>query len=129
MTVDVSRDELKKRIRDVLEGHEGPNNPITMTALHSAVTGEVIIPWRRYDQSRITRSLVEELRREGMPIAHKGGRNGGYYLARNEAELQQTIEWFHSRAMSSLKQEAALKRMSPNTVIEQYKIELQQEQE
>lgn len=127
MTVDVSRDELKKRIRDVLEGHEGPDNPITMTALHSAVTGEVIIPWRRYDQTRITRALVEELRRDGMAIGHKAGNHGGYFVARNAKELQPTVDWFHGRAMASLKQEATLKRMSPGDVIEQYRIELNKE--
>lgn len=121
---DQDRHELKERIRAILKHHAGPARCITMTALHAEATGEIIVPRRRYDQTRITRSIVEQLRREGCPIGNKGGRDGGYFWARNDGELTQTIAVFHGRAMSSLGQEAALKRVNCGELLRQYEIEL-----
>jgi len=81
---------------------------------------------RRYDQTRFVRSIIKELRQEGKPIGIKSGSRGGYFTARNDAELQSTIETFHRRAMSSLQQEAALKRISFNELLEQYELEISQ---
>ncbi len=122
------RAELRRRIREILEEHTA-DHPITMIALFQAITGEVVIPWRRYDQSRIVRSLVEELRREGMPVAHKSSAGGGYYIARNAKELQPTVDWFHVRALSSLRQEAALRRMRPGELVKQYELELNRQEQ
>lgn len=116
-------------MRKILQRHRGADNPITMTQLFTAATGEQAIPTRRYDQTRIIRSLVEQLRRDGVPIANRGGKTGGYYLAENEAELDGTIRNFHNRAMSSLQQEAALKRIDINQLFEQYKLELTQQEQ
>ncbi|WP_049764595.1 hypothetical protein [Thioalkalivibrio sulfidiphilus] len=121
------RKRLKARALELLSQHQGPDDPISMTALNAAITGETVIPWRRYDQSRITRSLITELRQEGHAIAHKPGAGGGYYMARNEDELKDTAAWFRKRAMSSLRQEAALRRISLGALIEQYQLELKEE--
>jgi len=118
------RDTLKQRLRALLERHQGPEHCITMTALHHAVTGETVIPWKRYDQSRLTRALVEELRREGAPIAHRAGGRGGYFWARSDAELADTVAWFHARALASLRQEAALKRIGLDALCAQLQMEL-----
>lgn len=123
--MDLEREELKQRIRDVLREHVGPDDCITMTQLYRAVTGAHVIPQRRYDQSRVVRSLVEQLRREGCPIALKAGTGGGYFWARDERELDPTVRWFHQRAMSSLKQEAALKRMPFGDLLQQYQLEFE----
>jgi hypothetical protein len=120
------RDHLLRRVREILERHQGPDEAITMTQLHVTATGETIIPWKRYDQTRLTRSLIDQLRREGMPIASCGR---GYYVARSGDELEATIARFHSRALSSLKAEATLKRMHPGELIRQYSIELQAPEE
>lgn len=119
------REPLKNKIRAILETYQGPDNCITMTDLHARATGDAIIPWRRYDQTRSTRAIVEELRFDGCPIGNKGGKNGGYFWARNDAELKSTIQWFHERAMSGLAQEAALKRVSFGELLKQYQLEFE----
>lgn len=122
---ELDREALKERIKAALKEHEGPEAAITMTELYARITGAVVIPWRRYDQTRLVRSVVEQLRREGCPIGVKGGNSGGYFWARNEEELKGTIGWFHERAMSALKQEAVLKRLHPGELIKQYALELE----
>lgn len=123
------REELKQKVREVLERHRGPDDCVNMFELFHAVTGQPVIPGRKINQTRLIRSLVEQLRREGCPIALRSGSEGGYFWARTEEELKSTIAWFHERAMSSLKQEATLKRMNPGEVIKQYEMELKEETE
>lgn len=123
--MEIEREELLERVRGVLREHRGPEACITMTQLYHAVTDDLVIPQRRYDQTRIVRSVVEQLRREGCPIALKAGIGGGYFWARSEAELDTTVRWFHRRAMSSLQQEAALKRVPFGELLRQYHLELE----
>lgn len=59
---------------------------------------------------RRVRALVEDLRREGHHIcAHP---QTGYYLAATPAELDRTCEFLYQRALASLAQIAAMKRIS-----------------
>ncbi len=127
--MDHDRIKLKDAIHNILQQHQGPEDCITMIELHHRSSGEVIVPWRKYDQTRITRSIIEQLRREGVPVGNRSGSEGGYFLARNDEELKPTINVFHARAMSSLGQEAALKRMPFEELLRQYELELQQETE
>jgi len=125
---DQERLEIKFKVDALLKKHMGPDDCILMNEIFVEVTGGHIIPNRRLDQTRFIRTIIKELREQGCPIGIKGGKNGGYFTARNDEELKKTIETFHSRAMSSLKQEAALKRISFNELLEQYELELSQEQ-
>lgn len=119
------REKLLKRLRDVMARHHGRGACISMTALVPAVMGGFIIPMRRYDQTRIVRSLVAALQEEGMPIVHKGGRGGGYYVAATDEELNAEADWFHKRALSSLHREAVLRRTSVRQVVQQIELELE----
>ncbi|HFE31899.1 MAG TPA: hypothetical protein ENJ17_01160 [Gammaproteobacteria bacterium] len=121
------RQAIKARVREIIERYQGPALCVTKEQVFVNATGETVIPWRRVDQTRIIRSLVEELRQDGCPIGFKGGRCGGYFWARNDNELASTINTFHSRAMSGLRQEAALRRIPMNEVIEQHKLELKEQ--
>lgn len=61
-------------------------------------------------QERRMRHLVEELRREGHHIcAHP---QHGYFLAANDKELLRTCEFLYQRAMCSLGQVSAMRRVS-----------------
>lgn len=124
---DGDREEIKKKVDELLKQHMGQDNCILMNEIFVRVTGGHIIPFRRYDQTRFIRSIIKELREAGRPIGIKSGHSGGYFTARNDEELESTIQTFHCRAMSSLKQEAALKRISFNELLEQYELELSQE--
>lgn len=115
---------MKDRIREILKHHQGPDNCITMNNLYIKVTESFIVPFKRYDQTRVIRSLVKDLREEGTPIGNRSGIRGGYFWAQCDKELESTIAIFHERAFSSFKQEAALKRISIDELIEQYKLEI-----
>jgi hypothetical protein len=123
---DLDRNELIERVRKIIKQYQGPDLCITKEKVFVEATGENIIPWRRVDQTRIIRSMVKQLRREGCPIAFKSGKRGGYFWARTDQELETTINVFHSRAMSSLKQEATLKRIPVGDVVDQYKLEIEE---
>lgn len=123
--LEAGRAEIKARLRAVLLHHTSPDAAIRMVALIPAVLGEHVIPWRRYDQSRLIRSLVEQLRREGLPVCIRGGsRDGGYFVSAAHAE--RTAAWFRKRAFSAFRQEAALRRISLRELFTQYELDLTQ---
>ncbi len=119
--IDLDRVEFKWKMAALLKKYAGPENCILQYEIYVQITGSHIIPKRRYDQTRFIRSIVKELREDGMPI---GIAKHGYFIARSTEELATTISTFHKRAMSSLKQEAALKRLTFNELLEQYELEL-----
>lgn len=120
----LDREQIKQRVLEVLARHVGKANAITMADLTSAVQRCQVTPSRRYDESRIVRSVVEQLRREGHAICHHNGRGGGYFMAASDAELADTAQWFRQRAMSAFRQEAALKRISLTDLVEQLHLDL-----
>ena len=61
------------------------------------------------DERRL-RKVIEQLRHEGHHIC--GWPESGYFLAADEAELNKTCLFLHDRAMTSLNQVAAMKRVS-----------------
>jgi len=120
----LDREQIKQRVLEVLAGHVGKANAITMADLTSAVQRCQVTPSRRYDESRIVRSVVEQLRREGHAVCHHNGKGGGYFMAASDEELADTARWFRQRAMSAFKQEAALKRISLVELVEQLRLDL-----
>ena len=61
------------------------------------------------DERRL-RSVIEELRREGMHIC--GHPSTGYYLAANDDELQRTCNFLFERSITGLEQIAAMQKVS-----------------
>jgi len=125
---DAERNILKQRVIDELQHHKGPDNCIKMWEIFTAITGQHIIPIKKTDQTRIIRTLIEQLRKEGHPIGNKPGTYGGYFLATCDEELEGTIKNFHNRAMSSLEQEAALKRTNPSKLMQQCMIDFEEQE-
>lgn len=123
------REHLKDDIENILRKHQGPDDCITMDEVYMAVTGEkFIVPWNRHSQTRIIRSIVNQLRMEGSPVGIVSGKGGGYFWARNMGELESTISKLRKSALTSLRTEAALKRLSTPDLLDQYKLELEQEE-
>lgn len=110
---------MKERLLAVLQRHKGPDNPITMVQLIKPIFGEWPIPLRQYDQSRIIRSLVQQLEREGVPVVARNSKDGGYYLATSDEQIDRRARWFRKRAMTALRREARLRKMSVEQMIEQ----------
>lgn len=59
---------------------------------------------------RALRKLIEELRREGHHLC--GTPAQGYFVAATDEELLRTCEFLHDRAMTTLAQVAAMRRVS-----------------
>lgn len=59
---------------------------------------------------RRLRSVIEELRKEGMHIC--GRPETGYYMAATEAELERTCLYLFNRSITSLEQVAAMRRVA-----------------
>lgn len=120
------RPKLLRLLRVVLSDHMSRDNPITMTQLIPLVLGEHVIPNKRYNQSRIIRSLVVQLRQEKMPIVSRNGKNGGYYIATNPQEIETSARLFRKRALSSLKQEALLRGIALSELFYQHPLNLEE---
>lgn len=90
-----------------LARHCGADNGVHIGALVTEITGGITRP----GLERQVRSIIEQLRRrEGSHICATPG--AGYFLARTEAELNATCSFLFDRAMTSLSQVAAMKRVS-----------------
>lgn len=95
-----------------LRRHIGRKNGITARALVAEIQGQPDLFSR--DQAEVTerdlRHAVQLLREKGHHVcAHP---SNGYYLAESAEELDATCEFLYERAMASLKQIAAMKRVS-----------------
>jgi hypothetical protein len=98
-----------------LSYHQGRANGIHVHDLAMRITGQT---WHTEAQERLVRKLVNALRLEGHAIcAHPGT---GYYLAQNTEELDETCNFLRSRAMSSLKAEARLRKISVTELLGQF---------
>ena len=89
----------KHQLVAVLARHVGADHGISVQALAAALD----------DHPRRVRSLVSELRAEGMAIC--GHPSTGYFVAATAEELERTCQFLRSRAMHSLILESQLRRM------------------
>jgi acetolactate synthase regulatory subunit len=95
-----------ERLLAVLRHRKGPACGATASQLVAELTGR-----SSYGAAeRHLRTVVEQLRLEGYPVcAHPAH---GYYMAAGEADLDLTCDYLRSRAMKSLQQIAAMRRVS-----------------
>ncbi len=91
----------------VLQNHIGKANGIRADILAEKLSGSLIS--NSYYRRRV-RKVVAELRNQGFHICATPGR--GYFIAENEAELNETCEFLHNRAMSSLVQISKMKNIA-----------------
>ncbi|PCJ88686.1 MAG: hypothetical protein COA54_02335 [Thiotrichaceae bacterium] len=90
-----------------LQDHIGKEKGICGIKLAQKLSGRLLHnePFKRH-----IRKLVQDLRQQGHHICATP--QDGYYIAANEAELNETCEFLHERAMSSLKQISAMKKIA-----------------
>lgn len=92
-----------------LQGHIGRENGVRVEELAAEAMG--ISPLLVDEvHERDVRETVAALRREGHHICALP--RSGYYIAANEQELNATCEFLYDRALTSLAQVAAMKRVS-----------------
>lgn len=96
-----------------LQHHIGRDNGITARELVREVNTAAILRHHvggDLIRERDLRTLVQELRLQGQHVcAHP---TSGYYLAASPEELQVTLDFLRDRAVASLKQVAAMQRVS-----------------
>ncbi|MFW2440915.1 MAG: hypothetical protein ACN4GR_16285 [Arenicellales bacterium] len=121
----LERSEIKEAVMLTLQRHQGKANTITMIELTAAVMDFFIIPNEKYNQSRAVRSVIRQLRFEGVPIGHC---NSGYFLAKDQKELDETADLIQRRAVSSLQLVRELRRINVGELLQQLEIELNNEE-
>ena len=75
---------------------------------------------------RRLREVVNKLRKEGNQICSSS--SGGYFIAKSEDELRECCEFLHARAMDSLEQIAAMKRVAVPNLRKQLKLPIGEKQ-
>lgn len=96
----------------VLSRHIGCENALTVEQLRDELQAEGVSI-----NTRQIRKHVEALRTDGHHVcAHP---SHGYWIAANEAELTRTCDFLRARALCSLQQLAAMKRVSLPTLVGQ----------
>jgi hypothetical protein len=94
-------------VLQALSQHIGRNQGITAAQLVCEI---LCLPVSDPVEERRLRRIVEDLRREGHHVcAHP---TDGYFIAATASELDDTCAFLYERAMTSLKQIAAMKRIS-----------------
>ena len=75
---------------------------------------------------RELRAVVNELRKKGSRICSSP--TGGYFIAETEEELRECCEFLYARAMDSLVQISAMKRVALPDLRRQLKLDLEEKQ-
>lgn len=79
------RPQIREAVINVLKTCKGKDNAISAANLFVAATGETVVPSIERNQTRVIRSIVNDLRREKvLPIIS----GNGYWLAESDAELE-----------------------------------------
>lgn len=99
------------RLLEVLSRHVGKPSGVTIGQLVDELTGlQALTATERGSYERELRELVVKLRLEGHHIcAHP---SSGYHMAATPDELESACLFLYERAMTSLAQVAAMKRVS-----------------
>ena len=96
----------RNTVLQALSSHIGKGNGLTAKQLVSEITWETPSDAK----CRRLRQVIEELRREGQHIC--GHPSSGYFIASNEAELNETCRFLVDRAMTTLTQVSKMKKAS-----------------
>lgn len=91
-----------------------PSKNSLMTVLSTCIGREKGVrvsdlAWHLRTNERTVRSLVSELREDGVAVC--GHPSSGYFIAETAEELEETCQFLRSRALHSLTLEAKLRRI------------------
>lgn len=101
----------RDRLLTVLSRHVGAASGVTITALvEELVAPFPVVAPERHSLERSVRELVVQLRLQGHHICSHP--STGYYMAQTADELDGACQFLYERAMTSLAQVAAMKRVS-----------------
>lgn len=97
---------LERAVLIILAYHVGRENAISGQRMLFELSGQGI----NLSETRYFREVINNLRKQGMPIGSTGGTKGGYWLCKDWSELGPMLQvQFHDFAMDLLEQEKAMK--------------------
>lgn len=105
-----------------LQGRVGAANGVTATKLVIEIADRV----SEADERRL-RDCVTYLRHQGHPVCATPG--DGYFIAANDQELNDTCQLLYGRAMTSIKQVAAMKKKALPELAGQLGLPVNQDEE
>ncbi len=101
----MEKEQAKLRLLVEMAKHPGRSNIIGMGELYERVFDQ---HWtNRINDTRALRTLITELRTEGVPICSE---NGGYYQTSSASELEAYCQRLRSQGLNKLKLEAKLRK-------------------
>jgi hypothetical protein len=122
-----SKETLKYRVLSALSGRTGRSRAVDMGELYESVFGETYAS-HKINGTRKLRTLITELRREGVPICSVStASGGGYYLASVGSELDDYCKRVRQRALKLLKMESNLRKISMPKLLHQIQLNLDTE--
>jgi hypothetical protein len=104
-----SRDVTPETVLEALRSRIGEHNGITARNLVREITHETD-PKKLAAKERQLRQAVEQLRLRGEPIGTHP--SDGYYLAASATELKRACGYLYGRALTTLRQIAAMQRIA-----------------
>lgn len=113
------RAAIKAAIRQILRKDANcAERAITMERLYVRSTGDYILPGKKYNQTRIVRSIIRELRMDDqVPVISN---ECGYYLAESEAELEPYLRAKLSELRGRFELYRRMSRMPIGQMLRQY---------
>lgn len=119
---DQEKQHFKTRLMMEMYMHVGRSNIVSEAALFSAVFEK---PCNSHDIARPLRSLITELRRDGVAICSSNSKNsGGYWLASAGSELNDYCQKLRIRALKVLGMEAKIRKMTLPDLMGQVQLDL-----
>lgn len=103
---------------ETLSRHIGRERGVRVDRLVAEITGE-LLPDPAGE--RRVRSIISELREEGMPICARP--ETGYYLAETAEDVEECCRFLRSRAMHSLVLESRLRKIPLPELLGQLRLE------
>lgn len=116
MTHSTASNLTPSAILEVMRGHIGKAQGIGITGIVQAATQSCSTT----GAERQCRRIISELREQGIAICGKP--STGYYIAANQAELEECCQFLRSRALTSLRLESRLRKMALPDLIQQLRI-------
>lgn len=107
----VNRDQIESNIMNILNQHVGQHNAIKSAPLYIRATGDVLIPAKAHSQTRIIRSVVQDLRRDKRVPICSGAK--GYWMAEDQDEF---VDWLRKK-MDNFGRSIGLDLKLNNTVL------------
>lgn len=123
MDNNTAKESQKYRLLQAMSGAVGKSRAVGMERLHQAVFGKPLAD--KINGTRRLRTLVTELRRDGVPICSvSNASGGGYYLASASSDLEDYCRRIRGQALKKLRMEANLRKMALPTLLHQIQLNL-----